>query len=264
MKEETYIASAIRHIAPAHYGEIVATALFEKTVSLWDTSTGNRVSEFETILSFGGTRLALSRAEGACLAAAYKIHGLACYNTPIGKLRWQRKDLKKIQQIVVKPDEKYVYCCFDEGSCQLIEVATGKTTERIRGLRRIWLDSRYGFQLRKSSNLSVVDSSGKQSFKIEPNSFAVLDAAFSKNNLAISEAGADVRIFDLSSGQEVLRYAQPRNHHILELSSSAHGPAFYGVQWNYNDGGPKSLLRFSPEPSEKYLAFTSKKTLNDL
>ncbi|MCB9421792.1 MAG: WD40 repeat domain-containing protein [Ardenticatenaceae bacterium] len=250
MKKETYIASAIRHIAPSYNGEIIAAALFEQTVSLWNISNGLQVSEFETILDFGGSRLALSHVECACLTAAYHVHGLACYGTPTGELRWQRKELKKIQQIVITPNGRDAYCCFEEGPCQILDVSTGETTERIRGLRYVWLDPQSAFQLRKSNKLAVVDWNGKQAFQIKPDSFAVLDAVFSKKQLALSESGANVRIFDLASGREVVRHVQPKNHHVLELSFSEYDSMFYGVQWNYHNGGPKLLLRFNPESTE--------------
>jgi WD40 repeat protein len=250
MSEQTYMASAIRHLAQSAGGDIIAAALFEHTVSLWDISTADRIAEFETILDFGGTRLALSQSEGACLTAAYHIHGLACYSTPAGNLRWQRKDLKKIQQIAVTSDGYRVYCCLEEGSCQIVDISTGVTIDRIRGLRRVYVDSHDAFRLHESSKLSVVDRNGKQRFRIEPDSFAVLDAAFSETFLLISESGADVRMFDLSSGKEVIRHRQPKNHHVLELSFAAGDTVFYGVQWNYNNGGPKCLLRFSPDTPE--------------
>jgi len=250
MKKETYTASAIRHLAPSAHGDMVAVALFERVVSLWDLTTGAQISEFETILDFGGARLALSQEESACLAAAYNFHGLACYDTPSGRLRWQRKDLKKIQQVVVTPDGSSAYCCFDEGPCQVISISTGETTESIRSLRGVWMDLGGEYQFHESRKLSVVNRDKKEAFRFDPESFGVLAAAISKTHLAISESGTDVRVFDLSSGEQVVRHVQPQNHHVLELSPSPDSPLFYGVQWKYQNGGSKLLLRFSPDGPE--------------
>lgn len=247
--EETYIASAIRHIAPSGRGDIVAVALFERVVSLWDLTTGLQISEFETILDFGGARLALSQEGSACLAAAYTVHGLACYDTPSGRLRWHRKDLKKIQQIAVTPDGHSAYCCFDEGPCQVISVSTGDTTESIRSVRGVWMDSRGYFQLRESRKLAVVNRDKKEVFRFAPESFAVLGAAIGKTRLAISEAGAHVRIFNLSTGQQVVRHTQPENHHVLGMASSPDDSCFYGVQRNYVSGGSNLLFRFNQDSS---------------
>ena len=70
--KNTYTASAIRHIAPARDGNLVAVGLFERTVSIWNLATGKRISEFETVLGSSPYRLALSREESACLAAAWR------------------------------------------------------------------------------------------------------------------------------------------------------------------------------------------------
>ena len=237
------------HLATSADGDILAAALFEHTVLLWNTTTGDCISQFETVLDFGGIRLALSEAESACLAAAYYVHGLACYDTPSGALRWQRCDLKKVQQIVVTADGRHAYCCLEDRPCQIVSISNGETTDKLRGVRGIWIDTQSGLQLHESAKLTVVDGQ-KKVFRIVPDSFAVLDASFSHNRLAVSESGADVRIFDLSSGHEVLRHTQPKNHHILELSSVPDDSVFHGVQWNYNEGGHKLLLRLSADAEE--------------
>lgn len=248
--KETYTGSAIRHLATTADGDIIAAALFVRTVSLWNLLTGTRVSEFDTVLDFGGKRLALSQTESACLSAAYKIHGLACHETPFGRLRWQRRDLKKVQQILVTPDGCSVYCCRDEGPCEVVSISTGETTNRIRGLRYVWIDARDIVQLRKTSDGAVVCRDQGVAFRIVLNSFAILDAVISESHVTISEAGGDVRIFSLTTGKEVLRHTQPEGYHILSLSLSPDASGFYGVQWKYDTGGQKLLLRFSFDSPE--------------
>jgi hypothetical protein len=249
--KETYTASAIRHIATARDGNIVAVGLFERTVSLWNMTTGKRISEFETVLGCGPT-LALSKAESACLAAAYR-RGLACYDVPSGAMRWRRRGLKQIGSVVMAPDGRQAYCCCAKGPCHVFSVATGETTERIRGVRNIWVDSTDGLRLQESSALTVVDRFGNKLFGITPSSFAVLDASFSHSYLAISESGSDVRIFKLSSGREVVRHVQPKNHHVLWLSAFPGGSIFHGVQWDYQTGGPRRLFRFRADSSDPEL-----------
>lgn len=250
MEKTTRIASAIRHVVSAPDGDVVAVALFEHIVSLWSIATGECISEFETVLDFGGNRLALSHARSACLAAAYHVHGLACYDTPSGAIRWHRKDLKKIQRIVISPDARHAYCCFDKGPCQIIAISDGATTERLRGIRGVWIGFSDGYQLHESGQLSVLNRLGKPLFRIAPDSFAVLDASFSRQHLAISESDADIRVFEISSGREVARPALVKNHHVVSLSAFSDDSVFHGVQWNYCIGGPKHLLRFGPQKSK--------------
>ena len=157
------------------------------------------------------------------------------------------QDLHQIQRVVIAPDGRQAYCCCQEGPCHVIAVATGETTERLRGVRRVWVDSSDGLRLQQSSTLAVVDRFGEKLFGITPSSprsVAVLDASFSRRYLAISEPGSDVRIFELPSGREVARHVQPKNHHVLWLSAFSGGSLFHGVQWHYQTGGPRRLFRF--------------------
>jgi WD40 repeat protein len=250
--KKTCTASAIRHVATARDGKMVAVGLFERTVSIWNMATGRRMSEFETVLGCGGTQLTLSHEESACLAAG-SHRGLACYDVTSGEMRWRRKDLMQIGRVVIAPDGRHAFCCCAKGPCHIFTVATGETTETLRGVREVWVDSIDGLRLQQSSTLTVVDRLGKKLFGITPSSFAVLDASFSHRYLAISESGSDVRIFELSSGREVARHVQPKNHHVLWLSAFPGGSLFHGVQWHYQTGGPRRLFRFRANASDPEL-----------
>ncbi|MBI2909207.1 MAG: hypothetical protein HYX92_16300 [Chloroflexi bacterium] len=255
MKQETYRASAIRHLAPSLDGDLIAAALFEHTVSIWSLETGKRISEFDTILDSGDRRLAFSEANSLCLAAAYYRHGLACYDTRDGSLRWQRKDVKKVQQLVLSPDQHLVYCCREEGACQVVTLTEGGTARAIRGVREIWVARSGDLQFHCADGLRVVVSSGVVKFRFEPETFAVLSADFSKDFLAVSESGGSVRIFDLGSGDLVYRYAPPQGEHILKIAAGPDRRVFYCVQWPYSHGGPKVLLRVDPkEPEPQQIA----------
>ncbi|QDT50367.1 hypothetical protein Pan258_44240 [Symmachiella dynata] len=257
MTQKKYIGSAIRHLASPWQGNIVAAALHEHTVSLWDISTGEQLSEFDTIMDFGGKRLALSHAESACLTAAYHIHGLACYNTPIGDLRWQRKDLKKIQRLTLTPDEQYACCCFSSGPGHVIDISNGETILSIRALDDTWFHPQNTFRLYqyRAHKISVVHQNDKEAFAIEPTSFSLLDVAFNERYLAITEAGADVRVFDLATGQMTMRHKQPEGHHVLRISAMPGTVFFHGVQWCFRKGGPKRLIRLSPDAATQKVIY---------
>lgn len=244
MKKESFIESAIRHLAASYDGDLFVAATFERTVLVWDMITGKRLARLETILDFGGMRLALSMKNVCCLAASYEKEGLACYDILKGSLCWQRKDLRKIQKIVLSPNERYLYCCFDEKPCHVIDVITGQTCDQFRGASRIWVSHFADLTLQEKRNLHVVDSGGKEKFSVSPDSFGVLDADFSRDHLCLSESGDSVRIFELESGAEVWRYSPPENHHVLKVASSNGDSVFHGIQWNYEEGGPQALLRF--------------------
>jgi len=75
-----------------------------------------------------------------------------------------------------------------------------------------------------------------------PESFGVLSAAFSEDSVVLSEAGKDVRCFNLASGTEVWTH-HPELNHFLELSYCSAAGKFYGIRWPTVHNG--NLERFS-------------------
>ena len=130
----------IRHIAAPYDGELVVTGRFERRVDVWSLRTGRSLVGFDTVLDFGGQRLALSSQTGICLAAAHRAQGVAAYGLADGRLIWRRADLEGIQQITVSPDGRTAYCCFDDRPCEVIAVAQGRTVRTLHGVRRLWVD----------------------------------------------------------------------------------------------------------------------------
>ncbi len=250
MKYESYIKSAIRHLAASYDGDLFVAATFEKTALVWDMLTGEQLAQLETNLDFGGVRLALSMKNVSCLTASYERDGLACYDILKGSLCWQREDLQKIQKIVLSANERYLYCCFDENPCQVVDVITGQTCNEFRGANRIWVSHFGELTLQEGQHLRVIDLAGEERFSVSPDSFAVLDADFSRDHLCLSESGESVRIFELESGAEVWRYSPPENQHVLKVASSNGDSIFHGIQWNYETGGPETLLRFCLDNEE--------------
>ena len=89
----------VRHIAIARARPVAALAAFESQVAIWDLQTLRRTIEFETVLDFGGRRLALSSDGSCCIAGAYNRDGVAAYDTNTGRVLWSRRDLKKVQYV---------------------------------------------------------------------------------------------------------------------------------------------------------------------
>src|SRR5436309_1980771 len=92
--------SAIRTLVAASRVPIVAAAFFEHKVQIWNWSTGEQLSEFDTVFSFGGHRLALSPSGDTCVAANWnkgKRGGLVCYAVPSGQTIWHRPDIRHTQ-----------------------------------------------------------------------------------------------------------------------------------------------------------------------
>lgn len=236
-----------RHIAPAAKAPIAAVGQFERDVTIWDLDSPRPISAFSTVLDFGGRRLALTPDGSRCLAAAYHVHGLACYDSRSGDLVWARRDLKKIQRVGASIADEVVMCFFDAGPAQVLRVSDGETVERIRAVRDVHQSVFSKVDLFEKSALDVRARGGSRLASIPRSTFALLSACFSPSELVISESGGPVRFFELPSGKESWRYEPEAGRHVLELTYSQSQCAFFGVEWPYQHGGPMVLLRLESD-----------------
>lgn len=239
--------STIRHIAPAAGSPSVALGKFKHEVAIWDLDPPRKLATFTTVLEFGGRRLALDREARRCFAAAYHVYGLACYDTEDGEVCWSRRDLKKAQGLRPSIDGSGIYVFFDQGPAQFLDAKNGKTTDRHRGVRDI-VESPFGaVDLFSRSKLELRSRDGSLRAALDRSTFALLSASFSPSCVATSEGGGPVRWFDLESGRELWRYKSKPGCHVLEVGYCSSTESFYGVEWPYEHGGPKTLLRFDQQ-----------------
>ena len=91
--------SAIRHLAACDGGSLIAAAHFESKVQIWDWHDARQIGELETILDFGGRRLALAAGGSICITGSW-TQGLAAYLVPNGECLWRRSDLVRVQAYI--------------------------------------------------------------------------------------------------------------------------------------------------------------------
>lgn len=128
--------SSIRHLATNRTGECFLAAEFASTVYLFRLNSPNFVCKYETVLDFGGTRLAFDEENQLCVAANYYSPGVACYNLTSGVLRWDRRDIRKTQSVRIISDGM-VALEQDGMPLHLLDLKSGASVERIRGYRDI-------------------------------------------------------------------------------------------------------------------------------
>ena len=248
--------SAIRHLATSDRRDIFLSALFEKTVLVWNAKTGEKLAELDTVLDFGGERLSVASSKDTFVAGAYTRHGVACYRLN-GETLWHRKDLKGVQTIRISPQDKSVFCGFSDKPGHILDFETGETIERLRGVRAITYDNYehcYVLDTDTQKNdvnkrLEVVDVTGHSIMDIKRETFAVMDFAFSPTHIAITECGGPVRFIPRKEPDKVVWYRPPKGKHVLRLAYSPKWELFFGVQYdyienNYNKPTPSELLRF--------------------
>jgi outer membrane protein assembly factor BamB len=197
----------VRHIATSWNGERVAVGAFERRVAIWDIVVCRKVSEFDTILDFGGKRLAIPSDGRHVIAGAYHRYGIACYETDTGALLWQRKDLKKVQYMSVAMDDRVVFCGFEIGTACALDIGTGEVTGTMRSVKQVFVSPFETLLLieKKSgpAELRCLRREGRGA--IERTSFAFLGAAFSHESLLTTEANGPLRCIRTSDVAELWR-----------------------------------------------------------
>lgn len=240
-------ATAIRCLAASKDSTRIAAALFKQRVQIWDIQSGATVSDFNTVFSFGGPRLALDSSGERCVAAAWKggrLGGVACYETATGKIVWHRHDLRHIQRVRFAPKRGAVWCVPASGRTRLLDSEDGRDLEFIVGLEDLY-DSDYSKALLlEKRKRNYILKNGKPK-RIPRLTLAILDATFGTQSVAISESGGPVRCIDSSTAAELWMFLPPKDSHILKLWFRNADGNFYGVVWNYQKDNFRHLVRLN-------------------
>jgi len=224
---------------------MVAAAFFERIVQMWNLATLEKSAEFETTLSFGGRRLALDPTGELCATAAWEggtRGGVACYETKSGRRVWHRRDLEQTQRLRFSAGGTNLWCVPDTGPTKLLDSVNGNTLEALTALADIY-ESPYSGGLFLEKRKHDYRLGSDSDICIPRLSFAVLDVAFSKGSLIISEAGGPVRCLENSTGVELWRYTPSASSHLLRLWYRERDDNFYGIHWEYRTGSFRTLVR---------------------
>jgi hypothetical protein len=249
----------IRHIACGlSENDLFLTAEFERVVSVWSLSRRALVARFETVLDFGGRRLALlALPDPVVLAAAFDGGRVAAYDIH-GEVMWERQDLHGAQTISPLQQGRAAVE-LERRSLQLIDASTGEPLGQLRGLGEVYADAGRPHVLGVSQGetdsawIAYYESpGGKRRWKESLFSFGVLAAAFGSESVLVSEVAGPVRCFDLS-GHEAWRWDPPRREHVTSLGWNRAAQAWVGVLFSYDSSDPQSVLQFDNEGSASVL-----------
>ena len=233
------------HLAPAAKSARVVVGESKVSVAVWDFDPPARVSSFDTILDFGGDRLAVSDDGQVVLAAAYRRFGLAAYEATDGKPLWQRRDIKRPQRLSVSHARAAVYVGTDASACQVVSLSTGVTIDRLRGVRNVVESPAEPIAFVDRNQPAVVAMSDFRVITPVPRTtFGFLAAAFGEGMFAVAEAGGPVRCFLLEESRLAWSFSPPAGVHCLDLAFHPVLQQFVGVLWPYEHGGDKQLVVF--------------------
>jgi hypothetical protein len=243
--------AAIRHIACPFESrpQWFATAEFERRADVWSLADRKLMSSFSTVLDFGGDRLAFLGGDSpTVVAGAYHRHGVCAYDARTGEQRWQRRDLKRVQQVQPLAGGRLAVS-LDERPSHVLTRETGETVTTIREAVACYGTADRELALvavgRRGPKAVVLYDlvTGRRRWKEGLSSFAVLDAALGPDALVVSEAGGPVRCFDYD-GIERWRWFPPPGEHVLRLAWSNGLGRFCGVLLEYESTGSQALLAF--------------------
>ena len=234
----------IRHIAVPFNNGIIAFAEFEKKVQIVDITRNIIISKFETILDFGGSRIIISEDSDICVCGCWERYGIYGYDVKSGKVIWQRKDLKKVQNIqLMRSNSSLFFASFYRKASEILEISTGKSIKKILGCENYY-ESKFSpiCVLDSPIKIKVLDiNANKVLFNIERQSFATLDMSFSETSILISESGCPLNCYDTEKGKLIWRSEKIDGEHFLRLSYNNELRKYIGVIWSYIKGGNKKL-----------------------
>ena len=213
-------ASKVDEIVASDDSPFVAVVDIDCNVSIWNLSTGRKISEFRSFWDIGGQRLAISKDGCRCAVGAWNRYGITMHDTTQGRILWQRKELKKVQSMKFSRYLSALFAEIDMRAFHIVDTESGETLEKMRGIEGICESPFEKIELleRKSAGLEIVEFDSKTTiFKIARMSFAVLDALFTKRSVVVWESGhypettQSISCYSLKDGDLIWRYQVPKD-----------------------------------------------------
>ena len=211
----------------------------EARLTLYNLETGRSCREFPVRFDSGGERLALSSNTRSCFVGCYYVYGLASYSIETGVELWRRKDLKAVQEVTSFPSDDWVFCG-REGVGHLLCTKTGKTLEKTSGVKAVYTSPFSKYAMLSARSLEIHSSFGTVVGRIKRTTFAVLDCAFSSDEVLISEAVGNVRCFTSNTAELLWTHVPPEKGHYLNLCFCKPLNCFVGIYY----GNGKRVVRF--------------------
>ena len=232
--------SAIRHLAACDESSLVAAAFFESTVQIWNWDKAEQIGELETVLDFGGRRLALTAGGSICITGSWS-HGVAAYSVPNGDCLWRRPELTEVQRLTLSASGQEVNCGFEKRPLAVIDVRTGNTVRTDKNALALY-SSRFGSYkfVEQPKGYRIM---GGHEREIPSISFALLDAALSPEAVCISEPKVGIRCFELESGKQLWHHPNLGTNRLAFCASDFN---FFCVAMIDRSPHDCSLVRLAP------------------
>jgi len=231
----------IRTIAASVNGDRFAIAEFETKVQVWDFTNG-LVNKFSTDLDFGGNRLSISEDGKYLVVGSYSANTISAFYIDTGEQLWQRKDLKKCRTVqILNKSDNQVFVNLESQGTHILDINTGDTIYNLRGVE-FYYENPYGNidLLEKSTSYSLKDRAKNKTVKnISKTTFAILDTAFSKDNIICAYSTNPLESISQKDFKNI--WSTKVVGHFLKIEYSVELNKILGIRWEYEKGSPKFL-----------------------
>jgi hypothetical protein len=256
------VVRSMHELATSYEGRILAggrgvvdiSTRFESRIYVWDFVTGTKLSEFDSCLQLNGRRLAISPDGKLCAVGAYHRHGIVMHDTTDGSVLWQRKDLRKVQEIDFDHAGDSLLCHVQDGGGHILDVNTGETVRKARGAHRIIANPFQDIEghAHRRKNFKLVNlPSGKTHavLTLVTSDPIVLAAVFSPQAVFISEMGGPISAFSVEDGKLLWTSARTERCHFVRLCFCEETNILWGMLWDYYSGEER-LVALNPGNGE--------------
>jgi WD40 repeat protein len=223
----------------------IVLGAYEKYLCLFDPDSKKVGKIVKTNLDCGGSRFGYTNELQAFIAAAYHRYGIELYSSISGEVIWKRKDIKRTQKISLSIDGKLAFTSFSDGPLQVIDLHSGATIEKMRGITSYIEseDGKYVFVEDRQPYIEIKELKSKMT--LEKESFAILSVDISNNVFLVSESCANIRCFDINNKELLWRYNPRPGIHFLSVAIVEQSA--FCVSWPYQKGGDKEIVQFNLE-----------------
>jgi outer membrane protein assembly factor BamB len=225
----------------------IAFGWFESHVEIWDVETAERISQFESVLSPGGRRLAISRDGNACFVAGWKAGksgGVVAHDTSTGSILWHRRDIAETQHLISSTDGQTLWCSLDRGSALKLDVKSGSSATPAPAGNLLAEDRQCERRLgARRGRLYLDTTDAERLLALSPE--MILSAVFTNQGVCVSKAGM-ATIFFNNNGDELWRFFPVPGSHITDLYCT-NSDQLYAICTAYEDvpnlGSKTALLK---------------------
>jgi hypothetical protein len=126
----------------------------------------------------------------------------------------------------------------------VVDALSGETSATLRGVGEMLGGSKVSLHVHRSQSVRLVSTEHAWNWSIDLASFAMLDAAFSPDEVAFSEAGGNVRCFALT-GKPRWTWEPGTGMHAVQMAWEASSSNWLAVVSPDERGGPWRLVRLS-------------------